>query len=112
MASITEFAGSTTIGATEYSLTNNSTTLASQVIDGIVQGWIDFSNLSGSDLYVFRVYEKVRSSSSQGVAYEGYASAGSGRVTLPSLMLKHGWDVTVQKITGTDRSIEWSVRYV
>jgi hypothetical protein len=28
----------------------------------------------------------------------------------PALMLGNGWDVTVQKLTGTDRVIEWSIR--
>ena len=30
----------------------------------------------------------------------------------PALVLMHGWDMTILKLAGTDRSIEWSIRQV
>jgi hypothetical protein len=30
----------------------------------------------------------------------------------PSLILLHGWDVTMTKVSGTGRTIEWSIRKV
>jgi hypothetical protein len=36
----------------------------------------------------------------------------SGPLVIPSLILMHGWDFTVDKIAGTDRSISGSIRKV
>jgi len=30
----------------------------------------------------------------------------------PSLLLIHGWDMTLLKVAGTDRAIDWSIRAV
>jgi hypothetical protein len=30
----------------------------------------------------------------------------------PTLIVMHGWDATLDKISGTDRAITWSIRTV
>lgn len=114
MAITEAFAGSASIGTTEYSLTNNSTTIASQTTDGVYQVFLDLNALAAGDLYQLKVYEKVQSSSTQRVVYEAYIAgpAPEPNYVLPSLVLVHGWDVTLDKISGTDRTIEWSIRQV
>jgi hypothetical protein len=36
----------------------------------------------------------------------------SGPYFAPTFIFVHGWDVTVKKIAGTDRSISWSIRAI
>lgn len=111
---ITElYSNSATIGTTEYSCPNNSTTLASITTDGIYQVFFDTNNLAAGDQFQFRVYEKVTSGGTQRVIYEGFLTGNMAPTyVMPSLVLMHGWDVTIKKIAGTDRSISWSIRQV
>lgn len=112
---ITEtFTGSETVGTTEWSLTTDTAGPDVAATDGIYQVFLDLSALAAGDVFEFRLYEKVLASSTQrrlmtatfsGVQADPvYAS--------PSLILLNGWDATVIKISGTDRSIDWSVRSV
>jgi hypothetical protein len=108
------FVDSASIGTTEYSLTNDSTTLAAQAADGVYQLFLDLSALVAGDEYELKVYEKVSSAGTQRLV-ESFRFAGvqgSPHTVLPSLILMHGWDFTLQKIAGTDRSIGWSIRKV
>lgn len=105
--------GTATISTTEYSLVTPGTTLANDTTDGIYQVFIDFSAMAAGDEYQIFIKEKVVSGGSQKTIYsatlEGVQSAP---FVTPSLILVHGWDVTVDKTAGTDRSISWSIRQV
>lgn len=111
--SLTE--NSATIGTTEYSLPNNSTTLTPQTDDCVMQAWIDFGAMAAGDEYRVRVYEKVNGTgATQRQVSNHYLSGTQSEpaFVLPSLILANGWDITVTKIAGTDRSIGWSLRKV
>ena len=102
-----------TVGATEYSLTNNSTTIASQTTDGIYSVWIDCANMAAGDEYEIAKYEKVTAAGTQRRIVLGNitgAQADPYEAVLGQLM--HAWDVTLKKISGTDRAFTWSVRAV
>ena len=101
----------TTISTTEYSLVNDSTTLATDTTDGVFQCVIDFNALAatGADIYRVRVYEKVYGAGTQRKVWEAFVTKPDVLV-IPSLILMHGWDISVTKISGTDRSISWSIR--
>ncbi len=111
---ITEYkTGSATIGTTEYSCVTPGTTLANDTTDGVYQVFIDTGNMVAGDQFRLKVYEKVTSG---GTKREIYAAVLTGAMTdnwvSPSLILMHGWDVTIQKLAGTDRSFSWSIRQV
>jgi len=102
-----------TISTTEYSLTNNSTTIATQTTSAIVSIWIDLANMAAGDEYEVALREKVTSTSTQrrivlgnpsGAQSEPFVSAG--------YQVGHGWDVTLTKKLGTDRAISWTIRAV
>jgi hypothetical protein len=114
MAITEAYSGSASISTTEYSLTNNSTTLGSVTDDGCYQIWLDLNALTITEGYVLKIYEKVRSASTQRVASEFYIYGAQAlpNFATPSMILLHGWEVTLDKITGTDRTIEWSIRKV
>ena len=111
---ITEYkTGSASISTTEYSLVTPGTTLASDTTDGVYQVFIDFSNMAAGDEYNIEIKEKVTAGGTQ---FSIYASQLEGAQTspfvTPSLILMHGWDVTVNSVAGTARTITWSIRQV
>lgn len=113
MAISEAFTNTATIGATEYSLPNNSTTLTPQTGDGIVQAWVDFAAMAAGDQYRVTVLEKVISGGTQRTIMESILTgAQPGPWVCPAFVVLHGWDITVQKVAGTDRSISWSIRQV
>ena len=114
MAITALYENSATIGATEYSLPNNSTTLTPKTDDGVFQILLDLANMAAGDQYELKVYETIQAAGSQRLIetaiYTGAQSAPG--VVLPSMIFLHGWDVTMKKLAGTDRAIGWSIRQV
>jgi len=113
MAITETYTNSNSIGSTEFSLPAVSTTLSTLTTSGVYQVFIDTGNMAAGDQYKIRIYEKVTSG---GTKREIYAATLTGAMTdnwvSPSLILMNGWDVTVQKLAGTDRSFGWSIRQV
>ncbi len=114
MAFTETYSGSASISTTEYSLTNNSTTIAAKTNNGTVAGWIDLNALTVTEVYELRLLEKVRSADTQRAAYVATIVGGQGDPVrpLPAFALMNGWDITLKKISGTDRTITWSIRIV
>lgn len=112
MALIESHSGSATIGTAEYSLPSNSLTLTPQTDDGVYQAFIDFSALQSGDSYRVRVLEKCRQTAAKAVVLAAVISGAQDEplMALPSLLLLHGWDMTVQKLFGADRVVNWSIR--
>lgn len=107
------YEGTATIGTTEFSCPNNSTSLASITTDGIYQVWLDLNNLAAGDDFTLQIKEKILSSGTQRVVYDArFNGAQSSVFVAPALELLHGWDVTLRKNAGTDRPIDWSIRAV
>jgi len=107
---ITLVSDSATIGTTEYSLPADSTTLAAQTDDCVLQVWIDFANMAAGDEYLWKIYEKINAGTQRVIAQGTVVGVQTSPVVTPSLIVGDGWDVTVDKIAGTDRSIAWSLR--
>jgi hypothetical protein len=113
MAITESHTGSATISTTEYSLPNASTTLTPITQSGVYQFFIDTGAMSFGDQYEITVYEKVTSGGTQRKLYNAIiAGIMADSWVSPSLVLLHGWDVTVKKLAGTDRTILWSIRRV
>jgi hypothetical protein len=113
MAITEAYTGSATIGTTAYSLPNASTTLTPITVDGVYQVFIDFAALTTTEQYEVTIVEKVRSASGQLDVYTSVVTGTTAPIWVsPSLILLHGWDVQVRKLSGTDRAIGWSIRQV
>jgi hypothetical protein len=113
MAIAEAFTNSATISTTEYSLPNNSTTLTPKTTAGVYQAFIDLANLAAGDIFDLKIYEKVTSGGTQRVIYRTtFANVQPGPFVSPTLILMNGFDITLIKTAGTDRSISWSVRQV
>lgn len=114
---ITEYAaGSETVGTTEWSMTTDTAGPDVDTTDGVYQAFIDLNALALGDIFEFRVYEKCQAADTQRVALMqsfNNAQGTDGAVWVsPSFILMHGWDMTLKKNTGTDRTITWSIRKV
>lgn len=107
------YSGSASISTTEFSLVSGTTTLQSDTTDGVFQVMVDFTAMTASDAYTLTVKEKVISSAAQEIVYNLYLEGTqSTPIVLPSLIFMHGWDVTVRRTAGADRTIVWSIRQV
>lgn len=108
------YATTETVSTTEWSLTTDTAGPDVDTTDGVFQCWLDLNALLKGDVFEFKVYEKVLSGGTQRVVYRTrFANAQSDPIWVsPSLILLHGWDMTLLKISGTDRSIDASIRQV
>lgn len=112
MAISEQYAGSEAVGATEWSCTTDTGGPDVDTSDGIYQAFFDVSDMVAGDVLRIRVYERVQSSSTQRVVYEAILTdAQSESFVLPSLILLHGWDITLLAVSGTI-TVEWSIRRV
>jgi hypothetical protein len=108
------FQADASVSTTEYSLTNDSTTIANQTTDGLYQVLLHLSPLDALDVFDFAVHEKVFSGGTRRkhpvARLAGLQGGGGGTYVSPPFILMHGWDFTLQKIAGADQSIFWSIR--
>ena len=114
MATVTElYAGSASIGTTEFSLPNNSTTLGAVTDEGVIQLELDLGAMVNGDAFTLTFYSKVRSGGTLRPAWRVYLrDVQDGIYISESVMVKHGWDITLDRTAGADRTIEWSIRTV
>jgi hypothetical protein len=110
------YESSASISTSEYSMPAATTTgvPTSQTADGIYQLFLDLNALAAGDQFELKIYEKVQSGGTQrlldSALFVGVQSKPN--FVMPSLILLHGWDMTLKKIAGTDRTIGWSIRAV
>lgn len=114
MAITALYENSATISTTEYSLTNNSITIAAKTDDGIFQCFLDLSAMVDGDQFELKIYEKVQSAGTQRLldhrVFTGLQAMP--HTPLPAITLMHGWDYTLKKLSATDRAIAWSIRQI
>lgn len=111
---ITElYSGTEAVGATEWSLVNDSSTIATETSDGIVQSFLDISDMVAGDILQIRFYEKARSGDAQQLAREWVlvGAEAEGLWVSESFIVMHGWDFTVKALAGTI-TVNWSIRRV
>lgn len=111
---ITFVNNSASISTTEYSLPANASGPTSQTDDCVLQAWIDFAGMAAGDQYQIRLYEKYAAAGTQRLAEEWILTGAQSKpmFVLPTQVVGEGWDVTVKKLAGTDRTIYWSLRKV
>lgn len=111
---ITElYSGTEAIGATEWSLTTDTAGPDADTTDGVFQVFLDVSDMVNTDILQIRIYEKVRSGDTQRIVDE-YILRDAQTVPIwvsVSLVLMHGWDITLDALAGTI-TVNWSIRQV
>ena len=107
------YSGTEAVGATEHSCTTDTAGPDSDTTKGVFQVFLDVSDMIAGDQLQVRIYEKVRSGDTQRVVYQAILTgAQSDPIWVsPSLVLMHGWDVTLDALAGTI-TVNWSIRQV
>lgn len=112
MAISEAYSGTASISTTEFSCPNNSTTLTPVTADGVYQMFLDTSDMVEGDQLQIRIYEKCRSADTQLIIYEAVLTDTMAATWVsPSLILLHGWDLTLDALAGTI-TVNWSIRQV
>lgn len=113
---LSQYESSATISTTERSLPADTTTgvPTSQTDDGYYQALLDLNALAAGDEFIFQVYEKVQSAGTQrlvdSITFVG--SQSRKHFLTIAFPLGHGWDMTLKKVSGTDRAIAWRISKV
>ena len=105
------------VSTTELSLISGTSTLQTNTTAGIYQVFLDLTALAAGDSFVLKIKEAAAPAGTQGILIEEvFAPAGGALSTpiyaSPALQLVNGWDMTLTKLLGTDRSIPYSIRQV
>ena len=103
-----------TVGASVLSIVSGTTSLQTDTTDGVYQLWIDAGNMAKADEFRVKVYEKVEATGGVKKVVMQFTLLGvqAQIFVTPTLILMHGWHMTIQKIAGTDRAFDASIRQV
>jgi hypothetical protein len=108
------FANTQAVSTTEWSCPRDASYDSGQpqTDDGIYQVFLDTSDMVAGDQLQIRIYEKCRSGDTQRVIYEAILTGTMAETWVsPTLILMHGWDVTLKALAGTI-TVNWSIRKV
>lgn len=100
------------VSTTELSLVSGTSSLQTLTDAGFYQLWIDANNMAKADEFEIAIYEKVEATggTKRKVLNQRLTDTQHSIWFSPILCLKNGWDMTIKKIAGTDRTIEASIR--
>lgn len=103
-----------TVGASELSIVSGTTTLQTITDDGVYQLWVDAGNMAKADEFRIKLYEKVEGTGGTKKVFAQWTMLGvqAEIFVTPTFILINGWDMTLQKIAGTDRAFDASIRKV
>lgn len=103
-----------TVGASELSVVSGNTSLQTITDDGVYQLWVDAYAMAKGDEYKIRLYEKVEATGGTKKVFAQYTLLGvqAEVFVTPTFILINGWDMTIQKIAGSDRAFDASIRKV
>jgi hypothetical protein len=112
---ISAYTGSTSISTTEHSMTTDTSGPDTCTTTGIFQAFVDLNAMTGADEFKLAIYETVLASGGTQrklveVTFTGVQSPPL--VVTPALTLGVGWDMTLIKVSGTDRSLPWRIAQV
>jgi hypothetical protein len=101
--------GSATISTTEYFLMGGSTTASYQTTDAKVSFTLDMSAMAAGDQYEIKAYEKVDGTNARVIYRATLTGAQTDAWASPELALAVGWEISLDRLAGTDRSIKWTI---
>lgn len=110
--SVTNYTGTEAVSTTEWSLTADSSSLGAVTTIGMYQAVLDLNALAAGDVFEFKLYEKARAADTQRLAISvQFANAQATPIWIsPAVILGAGWEMSLKKVSGTDRTITWSIR--
>ena len=108
------FTGTETVSTTEWSMTTDTSGPDADTTAGVFQAFLDLNAVAAGDTFEFKAYEKVRTGDTQRAIYSARFTGAQGTPVWasPSLVLGIGWDMTLKKLAGTDRTVNWRISKV
>ncbi len=108
----TDVSGSTSITTSEFSLPGNTTSgvPTSQTTYVDIAVVLDVSAMLAGDQFDLVIYEKVAAGTQGTLERFSMFGAQDKLQSFGPFRLHDGWDVTLKKIAGTNRTIKWSLR--
>jgi hypothetical protein len=105
---------SATVSTTELSVRTGTGGPGTDTADGVYQLFLDLNALAAGDQFELKAYEKVSSGGTQRLIEAWIFDGAQSKPcwVSPNFIFMHGWDFTLKKLAGTDRSIPASVRQV
>jgi hypothetical protein len=98
------------VSTTELSLISGTSTLQNDTTAGVYELWIDTSNMVKGDEFVVRGYRTVRSGGTKRKFFQVVLSdAQSEAFTFPAVILINGFDFTIQRTAGADRTFDTNI---
>lgn len=104
-----------TVTATALSIISGNTTPQSVTDDGMYQCWVDGGNMAKADEFEVVQREIVEGTGGVQKTFAKYSLMGvqgENFVTPAGLILINGWDMLIDKLAGTDRAFDASIRKV
>lgn len=113
MAITEAFTGTEAISTTEWSMTTDSAGPDAETSDGVFQAFIDVNDMVAGDILQIRLYETCRSGDTQRLVHEWILQGAQVEPlwVSDSFILMHGWDWTLDALSGTI-TVNWSIRKV
>lgn len=107
------YTGTEAVSSTEWSCTTDTAGPDVDTTDGVFQVFLDVTDMVNTDILQIRIYEKVQSAGSQLLVCESILRDAQAEPVWvsPTLILMHGWDVTLLAVAGTI-TVNWSIRQV
>ena len=99
----------------ELSIVSGTTSLQSVTDDGVYQLWVDaVADMVKGDELVIKIKEKVEATGgTQRVVFQATLSDAQSEVFVsPTLILMHGWDMTLETTAGTSIVCDASIRKI
>lgn len=90
-------------------------TVSPNTTKGVYQLFVEVANMVAGDILEIRIKEKALSTSTQRVVFSNTLANAQGVDNAlwvsPSLLLMHGWSMTLKQTGGAGRAFAWSIRY-
>lgn len=104
---------SVTVGATPISIVSGTTTVNDTAVTGVFQLWIDASVMAKGDEYKVKLSERVKAAGTRRTfAQWSLLGVQTEVFVTPTFILMNGWNMTIEKVAGTDRAFDASIRKV
>ena len=103
-----------TVTSSGISIPSGTSTPSSITDDGVYQLWVDAGNMAKGDEYSITILEKVEATGGvQKQVFKAVLTDVQSEIFVtPMLILLHGWDMVIDKVAGTDRAFDASIRKV
>lgn len=103
-----------TVSTTPISVVSGTTTVSDTTDDGCYQLWVDAGTMAKADEFKIKLSEKVEGTGGTRKTFAEWTLQGvqTEVFVTPIFILINGWNMTIEKVAGTDRAFDASIRKI